>query len=384
LSISLAPLVAQRSLLFRVKADLATKTNYGELSPTEESPGLFLLSANTASAKIISAALSVLSAASVYSQESWKGDSSPFGSLLAPRPNVDTRRHAIAFSPSVQWEDLSEEDSDKESVVKTPLQSSSSAEASIVLPKDDARHSTELITIPSVEAEILAPKTSVDVQAPLTLGDLKGGPAGKLKKGDTNSKHLSMHSKAFGKVMSHLSMQPSKKDPKKDAGRRQTAITLVPEYQLPEIKATMSPIRMSFIARSPSALPVLPVPRPAPQSHYVKTSEARNAPKNAQSQPNEKARQFRVTMPPTPSQRSSTPPPSTSAPVPMKKGHRRYKSSPAVAQFNFKGWNTNEMPPLPNMPSSPTKAPFPVRARARSIATRGISAPFPVRDRLGL
>jgi len=34
LSISLAPLVAQRSLLFRVKADLAasSKTNYGEVS----------------------------------------------------------------------------------------------------------------------------------------------------------------------------------------------------------------------------------------------------------------------------------------------------------------------------------------------------------------
>lgn len=32
LSISLAPLVAQRSLLFRVKADLATKTHYGEVS----------------------------------------------------------------------------------------------------------------------------------------------------------------------------------------------------------------------------------------------------------------------------------------------------------------------------------------------------------------
>lgn len=31
LSISLAPLVAQRSLLFRVKADLATKTHYGQV-----------------------------------------------------------------------------------------------------------------------------------------------------------------------------------------------------------------------------------------------------------------------------------------------------------------------------------------------------------------
>ena len=31
LSISLAPLVAQRSLLFRVKADLSTRTNYGQV-----------------------------------------------------------------------------------------------------------------------------------------------------------------------------------------------------------------------------------------------------------------------------------------------------------------------------------------------------------------
>jgi len=263
--------------------------------------------------------------------------------------------------------------------VKTPLQSASSAEASIVLPKEDAL-STELAPTTYFEVKVPASKTSVEVQLPLKLEDLEGGPAGKLKRKkhveDTNNKHLSKHSKAFGKVMSHLSLQPSKKESAKDAARRQTTITNVREYQLPELNAGLSPIRMSFIAKSPPVFPVLPA-RPAHQSfHYVKTSEAR---KNTQ--PDEKARQFRMTMPPTPLLRSTTPPPATPAPMPTKKGHRRYKSSPAVAQFNFKGWNTENMPPLPAMPPLPTKAPLPVRPRAGSITTRGISAPFPVHPR---
>jgi hypothetical protein len=385
LSISLAPLVAQRSLLFRVKADLAQKTSYGELSPTEESPRLFLLSASTASARIISAALSAMSAASVYSQDSWKGESSPFGPILVPQRNVDTRRHAIAFSPSVQWQDLSDEDSDRDSGVQTPLQSASSADASIVLPKEDARSSTELAPIPYFEAEIPSPKPSAEVQLPLKLEDLEGGPAGKVNRKkrveDTNNKRLSKHSKAFGKVISHLSLQPSKKVTAKGAGRRQTAITVVPEYKLPELKAGLSPIRMSFIAKSPPVIPPQPaVSRPAPQSfHYVKTSDVRKIPNDAQ--PNEKARQLRMTMPPTPSRRSTTPPPTTPAPMPMRKGHRRYKSSPAAAQFAFNGWNAENMPPLPPMPPLPTQAPMPVRPRARSITTRAISAPFPVQPR---
>jgi len=79
LSISLAPLVAQRSLMFRVKTDLATKASYAELTPTEECPALYSLSE---SAQLVSAVLTAISAvissamssASVYSQDSWKAE----------------------------------------------------------------------------------------------------------------------------------------------------------------------------------------------------------------------------------------------------------------------------------------------------------------------
>ncbi len=47
--------------------------------------------------------VSALSSASVYSQESWRR---PNSTTFAPAMTVDPRRHAIVFSPSVQWKDF--------------------------------------------------------------------------------------------------------------------------------------------------------------------------------------------------------------------------------------------------------------------------------------
>ncbi|KAF8908593.1 hypothetical protein CPB84DRAFT_166987 [Gymnopilus junonius] len=428
LSISLAPLVAQRSLLFRVKADLATKTNYEELTPTEESPGLFLLSGNVTpspSARIISAALSALSTASVYSQDSWDGEKSPFGAILVPpqpqphsqqylnvRP--DTRRHAIALSPGVQWEDLLEEDESHIGVpdvaLNTPLpQSPTPPEHGNPAPDHNAIEAS----LPLESGVEVFPMSKAVVDIPvIKLEVLGGGPAaGKLQKkkrspsedmNDTTTKRVSKHAKAFGKVIGHLSLQPSSRKEIAAPKQRRNTTPVVsvnkasPDYKLPELKPGMaSPIRMSFIANSgsgPLIVPGLHEPAPIPhQAHYVKASQTRQT-LSANPKPQPRTAKIRQTMPPaTPlPRRSSTPPPPTPVPTAGKKGHRRYKSSPAAAQFDFdtktKDWEREDVPPLPAMPPFATLNLSVPRQRAGSLATlppsvpivRGIEPPFPV------
>ncbi|KAF9482734.1 hypothetical protein BDN70DRAFT_874755 [Pholiota conissans] len=434
LSISLAPLVVQRSLLFRVKADLATKTHYSQLTPTSDettlsdnSPGLFTF---TASAHIISAALTVasmMSAASAYSQESWKGPQTPF--VSAPMlGKVDTRRHAIAFSPSVQWSDLSDvqdpiESAREHELVEVPLRS-----ASAVSPKETLE-CTEPVPMPS-PVDLINPPT-VTVPEPETVhDDLKAATKLKKKKRATEdtASLISKHSKAFGKVMSRISLQPSKKEISA-VQRRQTAMATIrhplPEfnlselkpiddwksmadYRLPEVK-TPGPIRKSFIVGHSSTpeVPTLPqasqvvppifVPPPTIMELPVIERPADAAAKDAH------ARRLRATMMPgTPSwrQRSLTPPPSASpvptpvhASVPPKKGHRRFRSSPAVMNFDFHGWDEENVPPLPPMPviipagmKLATPAPTIVgkpRARSQSVVARpsgvrrAVAPPFP-------
>ena len=86
-----------------------------KLTPTEESPALYSESAQIVSA-VMTAMLTAMSSASMYSQDSWKTES-PF----VPVVKVDPRRMATAFSPSVHWSDMAEGPSDKKLGVESPL-----------------------------------------------------------------------------------------------------------------------------------------------------------------------------------------------------------------------------------------------------------------------
>jgi len=333
----------------------------------------------------------------------------------------DTRRHAIALSPSVQWEDLLEEEGDgkgySDVALNTPLPQSPSPEHENPAPGN----STTGAALPrtSSGSEVVAvPKAFVDIPV-IKLEDLGGGPAAsKLQKkkrsssgdmSDKNDKRISKHAKALGKVMGHLSFQPSSKKEFVAAKKRRNTTPVITinnalqEFKLPELKPGMmaSPIRMSFIAKSgsgPFIIPGLSEPASVPlHVHYVKASQMRQTlPANPKSQPQPtKVRQTMPPMlPPTPlPRRSSTPPPpSTPVPTAWKKGHRRYKSSPAAAQFDFnvkgKDWEREDVPPLPAMPPFATLNLSAPRPRAGSVTTRGsppsvpviraVSTPFPV------
>ncbi|KAJ3487514.1 hypothetical protein NLJ89_g11707 [Agrocybe chaxingu] len=345
LSISLMPLVAQRSLLFRVQADMSRCTTYEEActSSPEECRGLYTLTP-TASAKLVSAVLtsarfsaipSAVSSASVYSQESWK--SPPTSSKLAPSiaavflpaVTMDPRRQAIVFSPSVQWSDHSESesehanvsrdqtnrDSDKDSIsessdsgsseraIKTPPDSSGSpmqmvqVRVQIVGPEDslidpdedvfarDPPKKTSVHTsanlelyLPPIDLErplqplaLPAPAASiVEVDNPLAAsGTVSGnGHTKKLQKkkvgftAEAQKRASSKPSKAFGKVISHLSLQPAKREVAaavKAMQNRKTMniVHLSPNYKLPEL-ALAEPLNVSFLANVKSPLAIMP------------------------------------------------------------------------------------------------------------------------------
>ncbi|KAF9564503.1 hypothetical protein CPC08DRAFT_705247 [Agrocybe pediades] len=248
---------------------------------------------------------------------------------------------------------------------------------------------------------------------------------------DTIQKRVSKHSKTFGKVIGHLSMQPLKKEKDSSAQqKRQTTpfmskhsqqLLAVPEYSLPPLKASMSPIRMSFIASAgaagtinaqlcsfSTALPTIParaaLPPPAvlvpavnvmppPQ---LSVTPASNRPQQQLQQQPLLPSQIQANIVNNPARvrpPRSIPPPALSlngAPgafLPEKKGHKRYQSSPAVTNFYLKGWDAGEeVPPVPPVPALPpmagtgtgtattvTRKP---RARSRSVAAgRGLSVP---------
>ncbi|KAH9477667.1 hypothetical protein JR316_0009893 [Psilocybe cubensis] len=391
LSISLAPLVAQRSLLFRVKADLATKTNYGELTPTEESdsavtsesaapsPALFVVTAS-ASARIISAALSVLSTCSVYSQESWQGGPSPFAPVSAASPisvaaptrpltrapaglflNVgDTRRHGVAFSPSLQWETLSDDatsETDSQHCTESGVEISSNPSPGVQQtlsveishapePRANLRAHLRLSTSSSILSPFFrggSPTVSSEEQIPVNLLALDSdGEALPVivssKKRASAAKRISKHAKAFGKAMSHLSMQPiNKKDSQiaKTSSRRQTTIAVAHPH-LGEVTQERKESSHS------ENMPVRPRP---PRSI--------RPPCNVEGSLSDAT--------PIQAPRSISPPPAIAIPVMKGRGHRRYNSSPAVPHFGsteFKGWNRTEMPPMPTLPPKSELAKF--------------------------
>ncbi|KAF8799778.1 hypothetical protein BYT27DRAFT_7263638 [Phlegmacium glaucopus] len=352
LSISIVPLVAQRSLMFRVKTDLATKASYAELTPME-SPALFSLSENALIVSAVLTAVSIsiataMSSASVYSQDSWKSPITPF----VPLVKVDPRRMAIAFSPSVQWSDMAEEDSGKEPTVKTPLVCSpfipQQPDVSFSEVKEDNDTRIYSDSVPDVvltlsnddsDAVIESIRSFLDIGSPSPVEKRYTMIRSKTKKIDGQSSKRSKPSKAFRKVMAHLSFQPSKRE----LAQLQRATTisntlLSMDFKLPTIR--MSPIGYSFLTQT-DIYPSIP---PMPSSFPSSMAPSFDAPVGEDSKDAVGFRQIRATMPP---------------PVrsPETKGHRRFHSSPAVP--HFRRWDKDNMPPLPPMPAGILKPTLP-------------------------
>jgi len=201
--------------MFRVKTDLATKTSYAELTPTtDESPLYSSLLSGSAFLPAISVVLSAaMSSASMYSQDSWKSPSVPVF-------EVDTRRMAIATSPTVQWSDIAEEkDSDIGFTLKPPSLHSVSTPPqdvsfSMVKVDDDIVSHCKSAVVPSLANNDVheSIRSLVDVGSLRSLGKRLTKIKPQSKKIDRNSPKHSRSSKAFRKVMNRLSFLPSKRE----------------------------------------------------------------------------------------------------------------------------------------------------------------------------
>lgn len=266
---------------------------------------------------------SAISTSSVYSQDSWR----------SPPPPVitDVRRYAMAFSPSVEWE---EQKSDEDSLTSTtPIQSSH--------PIDPAGTATS----PS-SSDLPTPEDSEDSLAREynKWKEAKEREANKkkLKKvHPTPPKRASRSSKAFSKVLARLSIQPSAKR----AAKRQTLPALLPIFQLPEIQ--MSPIHI-LIPASPSS---------SPTAEEIALRLARDTPPVRNS----------ISLVPKTTVADVKPHP----PPPYRRIHKRYPSSPAIL-----GWNPKMLPTAP-VSELPTHILELTAPRSRShIATRN-SIPVP-------
>jgi len=196
--------------MFRVNTDLATKASYAELTPTEESPTLYTLSCSPQIMSIVLTAISTaMSSASVYSQDSWKT-----ASPSIPVVDLDPRKVAVAFSPSVEWSGIAERDDDKESI-SVPSVSISPPDGSssmISEPKDTKSHS-KLDAMPSLANNAVreSVRSPLDVGSSNTFGNRLSRIISKSKKIDQQSPKRSKSSEAFRKVMARLSFQPSKR-----------------------------------------------------------------------------------------------------------------------------------------------------------------------------
>jgi len=128
---------------------------------------------------------------------------------------VDPRQIANAFSPSVQWSDIVEGDSDKEFTLKTPLMSSvfiSQLDAfSKVNEDNDTKIHPKPDVVPSLASdtvlELVGSLLNVELPSPLEKRHTK-----KSKKIGEQSRKRSKSSKAFRKFMAHLSFQPSNRE----------------------------------------------------------------------------------------------------------------------------------------------------------------------------
>lgn len=327
--------------MFRVKTDFATKTSYAELTPMEESPALYSLSE---SAQIVSAVLTAMltamSSASVYSQDSWKSESSSSSSPFFPVVKVDPRRMAIAFSPSVQWQwaDMAAEgDSDQHLRMESPLVCSTTfisqpdVSSSEVNEVNDTKAHSEADVVPSIAVHDESVGSFLDIGTPSRVQKRLT----KVKSKSMRRESAKRPKSAFQKVM--FLFQPSKRElaqlGKADAIVISDNLSTM-DFRLPEFR--VSPILYSFIDQvstsSPSALQMPGTPSPAaPSLASFGTLVEKD------DEDTGRVSRLRATMPPPP-----------------KKGHRRYRSSPAVPYFPPQ-WDKANMPPLPPMPAGPLK-----------------------------
>jgi len=282
------------------------------------------------------------------------------------------------------------------------------------------------VTAPSASISVSSNDLSLNFKFPAIsskMGDNNSqGPSKLIKRNsksgsivtnaeDSIQKRVTKHGKAFGKVISHLSMQPLKKEGHQ---RRQTApfiishpqaqLLAVPEYSIPPLKASISPIRMSFIATAggvpgntistqlrsfTTTLPAIPAraalpPPPPPSMSQVPVVSVEQMTVKAPGKPEQtvllpsQIQANIVSKPTRPRPPRSVPPPplplsgAPGAHLPAPKGHKRYQSSPAVTNFYLKGWNVEEdVPPVPALPAMAATEVRPTpRARAKSMFGR--------------
>ncbi|KAF5318560.1 hypothetical protein D9619_010739 [Psilocybe cf. subviscida] len=461
LSIALAPVAAHRSLLFnQVRADLASKASYSELSPRSndsdseyeaESPALFMM---TPQPQKMSAIISAKSAASMYSQDSWSNRSAFMAN--------DNRRHAIAVSPSLQLADLLKEGTVTrgrplptlplrsaplsalsrtgfEGVSKVPspqrglfealtptLQTATVAMMQMPIPEIHVATVQEWPEQPPVVQapprkplpEIKTPQNGLEVVLDTVATDSEGAskdtnveppsykPLPEVKDSESRNiasldvadetKRTSKHTKAFGKVLSRISMQATKKEIAHRIRMESISHPMPPMPPLPalpslptkkssidDLKLTLpdvpkvEPIRTSFIAK----VAARPITFAATHASIIEEgapimTKKRLSPTEAR----DKERRRRTTMPPTPTsvKRSlespmlAVPPMALRAPPPRRPitgtgQHRRAKSSPTVMQAPVlpltpqrrgrnRRWDLENMPPLPPLPPLPNLA----------------------------
>lgn len=293
LSLSLSPLVAQRSLLFRVQTDLRNQADYGQLSSSDVSSTLWTASALPSNVAMLAGTQpksSAISTSSVYSQDSWRSPPPPV--------KTDVKRYAMTFSPSAEWE---EQKSDEGSLMSTtPIQSSHPVDPAGMTTSPS---SSDLPT-PEASEDSLATEYNKWKEAKVREGNRK-----KLKKvHPTTPKRASRSSKAFSKVLARLSIQPLAKR----AAKRQTMPALSPIFQLPEVQM------------SPTHIPIPASPGSSPTSENIALQLS----------------------PPVRSSislvRKTTVADGKPHPPPYRRIHKRYPSSPALL-----GWNPKMLPNAP-------------------------------------
>lgn len=226
----------------------------------QESPALYSLSENAQIASGVLTAMTAvvltpMSSASVYSQESWK-TLSP----CAPVDKVDQRPIANTISPSVQWSDGAEGDSDKGFTVKPSLLVRFAA-----LPQLDAAFSeveehndTENQSKPSVVSSSASDVIHESVGSPLDVCSSNPFDKKHTKIKLTNTKidqqnpKRSLSSKAFRKITARLSFQSSKL--KLAQLRRADSVTAdsnsIPSQNVKLRKFRASFMRYSFIGQT--------------------------------------------------------------------------------------------------------------------------------------
>ncbi|KAF8639312.1 hypothetical protein AX17_001593 [Amanita inopinata Kibby_2008] len=233
------PLLLVEHPLFRSR----TYGAYEDSTPSTNGVGdFFLASARSrpASAKKLRAPVpfSALTTGSVYSQDSWQEDYSPQDVHF----HVDTRRFALALSPTVVWNPTS-----------AVSQSVDDCISNIESPKD--RHAQELPpTQPTIRETI--PETSQAVAPPVPPLP----PVVKPIKRVTSAVSLraSISSKAFGKLLSRVSLPPSpskrlvrtRRRTAQPTSRRSTAAPQVSQISTPPV-----PLQVTLNLRENACLP---------------------------------------------------------------------------------------------------------------------------------